>query len=184
MENRIVEKHEFQKLIYVVKKSRTCLGPSNMLKIVKTWNAGVPDETCTEYIWLSWGVNINKVFMFWKFIFTQGIFWGSTSFGMWHFATVVLFSQYINGMSSLHCQGSMILSLQPLKMKVVCSWCRVGWWAAESENYNSVSYCCAGRSCNSVRYWELRFGSETFMVGHQNTQRKGKGIEEWRELRF
>jgi len=183
MENRIVEKHEFQKLIYVVKKSRTCLGPLNVLKIVKTWNPGVPDETCTEYIWLSWGVNINKVFMFWKFIFTQGIFWGSTSFGMWHFATVVLFSQYINGMSSLHCQGSMILSLQPLKMKVVCSWCRVGWWAAESENYNSVSYCCAGRSCNS-QYWELRFGSETFMVGHQNTQRKGKGFEEWRELRF
>ena len=55
------------------------------------------------------------------------------------------------------------------------SWRRIGWWAAESENYNSLGYCCAGRSCNSVWYRELWFSSETFMEGHQNTQRKGRG---------
>ena len=30
-------------------------------------------------------------------------------------------SQYFDGMSSLNCQGSMILPLHPLKMKAVCS---------------------------------------------------------------
>jgi hypothetical protein len=55
-------------------------------------------------------------------------------FVMWHFASGVLFCYvtlchwgtvfpifYFNWMFSLHCQGSMILTLQPLKMKAVCS---------------------------------------------------------------
>jgi len=121
MENRFGEKHEFQKLFYIEKKSRTCLGPLNVLKILKTWNPGVPDQTCTEYVWWSLGVNIDKVFVFCKIQIYTRCFWGSTSFGMWHFATGVLFSQYFNELFSLHCGGSMILTLQPLKMKTVCS---------------------------------------------------------------
>ena len=97
-------------VLYSTRKSRTCLGPLNVLKILKTWNPGVPDQTCTEYVWWLWGLNINKVFVFCKIQFYTRCFWESTSFGMWHFATGVLFSQYFIWMFSLHCQGSMIFN--------------------------------------------------------------------------
>jgi hypothetical protein len=77
-------------------------------------------------------------------------FWGSTSFGMWHIPTGVLFSQYFNWMFSLHCRGSMILTLQPLKMKALCSFKTlvhtsppVDCYIPEDLNSNTFWYCLA-----------------------------------------
>ena len=130
------------------------------------------------------GLTLTRFLCFAKFIFTQGIFEDPLLLVCNTLPLLYCFPSILTECLLFIVKGVWFCPIQPLKMKVVCSWRTVGWWAAESENYNSVSCCCAGRSCNSIRYWELRFGSETFMVGHQNTQRKGKGIEEWRELRF
>jgi len=67
----------------------------------------VPDRTCTECVFGGLeGITLTRFMCFCKIQIYTRCFWGSTSFGMWHFATGVLFSQYFNWMFSLHCQGS------------------------------------------------------------------------------
>jgi hypothetical protein len=78
------------------------------------------------------GLTLTRFLCFAKFRFTQGVFENALllvcdtfplgyCFGMWHIPTGVLFLQYFNWMFSLHCRVIMILTLQPLKIKALCS---------------------------------------------------------------